>query len=293
LWGLCGVSVSAKEAQRLCEEAGQVAQHYLEGRQAATASENFVCACVPDVLYLEADGVQTPTVSCAGTTWREMKVGLARGLKKSGVAAQATRYVSHLGDAQVFGAAWSALAIESGALEARLVVALGDGAAWIWKQVSLHFPWAIQILDFFHACEYLWEVGRAAFGEAAACWVKQRQAEMLGSQRQRLWRALRLVGKQHPQAAEAVRVTLGYFWNNRRRMDYARYVALGLCIGSGAAESGCKQVVSQRLKGAGMRWCERGAQTIARLRCLLLSEQWPRFLEEWNNASTTPALVTT
>jgi hypothetical protein len=47
-------------------------------------------------------------------------------------------------------------------------------------------------------------------------------------------------------------------------------------------ESACKQVVTQRLKGAGMRWREAGAQTVTRLRCLLLGGEWRRFVRYWN-----------
>ena len=285
LQDLSGVSVCAKEAQRVCEAAGHVAQAYLQERQTRVSSEDFVAASVPDVLYLQADGIHTPIrgQAQADPAWREMKLGLARGLKKNGVELFATRYVTHLGACDTFAQAWAALATEAGALCARVVVALGDGAAWIWNQVSLHFPWAIQILDFFHACEYLWEVGRAAFGDEAGAWVHLRQQEMRASQHEALFASLRQVAQEHPGAQEAARKTLGYFENNRERMDYARYEALGLSIGSGAAESGCKQVVTQRLKGAGMRWSEAGAQTIARLRCLLLSQEWGRFVQYWNH----------
>jgi transposase len=40
---------------------------------------------------------------------------------------------------------------------------LGDGADWIWNQVTSRFPKAIQILDWFHASEHLMPVAQAAF----------------------------------------------------------------------------------------------------------------------------------
>ncbi|MBI3358907.1 MAG: hypothetical protein HY037_04920 [Nitrospirae bacterium] len=46
------------------------------------------------------------------------------------------------------------------------VVVLGDGAAWIRGCdpcegiAEEHFPGAIQIVDLFHALEYLWDVGK-------------------------------------------------------------------------------------------------------------------------------------
>jgi hypothetical protein len=58
------------------------------------------------------------------------------------------------------------------------VVFLGDGAAWIWLMATLLFPDAIQILDFFHVSEYLWEVARHAFPKDAGeqrSWVETQQ----------------------------------------------------------------------------------------------------------------------
>jgi len=74
---------------------------------------------------------------------------------------------------------------------------------------------------------------------------------------------------------------LNYLSSNRERMDYARYLQMGLRIGSGAVESACKRIVSLRLKGPGMHWLEKTAQTIARLRCLFYSGEWGNLTECW------------
>ena len=39
-------------------------------------------------------------------------------------------------------------------------VVTADGATWIWDQVSRVFPGAVQIVDFYHACEHLMELCR-------------------------------------------------------------------------------------------------------------------------------------
>ena len=56
-------------------------------------------------------------------------------------------------------------------------------------------------------------------------------------------------------------------------------------IGSGTVESACKTVVGQRLKLAGMRWGEDGADALCHLRALYRSEkgQWEAF---WNRDYT-------
>ena len=72
---------------------------------------------------------------------------------------------------------------------------------------------------------------------------------------------------------------LSYFRNQAHRMEYPEYEAHGWSIGSGAVESACKTVVRARLKGAGMRWGEKGAHAVCHVRALYRSEpgQWEAF----------------
>jgi len=73
---------------------------------------------------------------------------------------------------------------------------------------------------------------------------------------------------------EAVAAALSYYSEHQTRMDYASYRARNLQIGSGSAESACKQLVSARLKQAGMIWDAGGAEAVAVVRAWLLSERW-------------------
>ena len=58
-----------------------------------------------------------------------------------------------------------------------------------------------------------------------------------------------------------------YLENNQQHMDYPRYRAQGLPVGSGQVEAQCKTLVGARCKQAGMRnWTYRGAEAILRLR---------------------------
>ena len=89
--------------------------------------------------------------------------------------------------------------------------------------------------------------------------------------------------RRRPAAArEAHRQLLGYLGNQCHRMDYPAYLAKGWQIGSGPVEAACK-LVGQRLKGAGMRWREGGADAVCHLRALYRSEasQWEAF---WDTA---------
>ena len=291
---LTGVWVSAKEAQRMLARSEAVLESYQQTRWSQATGMLLAGQAAPQVLYLLADGVQTPIRG----GWRETKVGVARQAGRDGRVVGSSRYVSLLSSSEpetgqstpaagAFGWEWAGLAEACGVAKARVVVVLGDGARWIWNQAGLHFPQAIQILDVWHATERLWEVGRLAFAEDTQRqeWVQARQAELWGYQTQALLWALEAVAAAYEAARDKALETHGYFQNNRERMDYPRYLALGLQVGSGAVESACKQVVSQRLKGAGMRWLEAGAQTVARLRCLLLGGEWQAFVRHWNQAS--------
>ena len=85
-----------------------------------------------------------------------------------------------------------------------------------------------------------------------------------------------------PDVKECVRKTVQYFHNNRKRMRYDEYRERGFRIGSGSMESACKQVVTTRLKGAGMRWSDSGAQAMGHLRALFLSDDpWKEVVGNW------------
>jgi hypothetical protein len=56
-------------------------------------------------------------------------------------------------------------------------------------------------------------------------------------------------------------------------MRYRWFRSRGLFTGSGVVEAGCKSIVGQRLKQAGMHWTTDGADAIIALRCAEASSQ--------------------
>jgi hypothetical protein len=162
------------------------------------------------------------------------------------------------------------------------VVFLGDGAAWLWLMAALLFPGSIQILDFFHLSEYLWEVARAAFASQEAQqqqWVETAQQWLKQSQPQQVIAAAQRLPPGTPQLSEAVDSLLSYLHHNQTRIDYQRYLQLGLMIGSGVVESSNRRIVTQRLKHSGMFWSKHGAHSVMRLRACYLSgsSRWHAF----------------
>jgi hypothetical protein len=65
-----------------------------------------------------------------------------------------------------------------------------------------------------------------------------------------------------------------YFSHNVERMRYAQFRAASYLIGSGVIESGCKQIVTRRLKLPGAQWNLDGAILTAKARCAWLSGRW-------------------
>ena len=71
-------------------------------------------------------------------------------------------------------------------------------------------------------------------------------------------------------------------------MRYAHYRKLGMFIGSGAVEAGCKAVIGQRLKLSGMRWTIPGATGILTLRCQQASDHWDQIWTRPHNQTHRP-----
>ena len=298
---LCGVHVSVSHAQRMVVCAGDVAANLLAERMriADEADRERSRAWSDEAparrtktlshLYVEMDGVQTPLLG----GYNEMKVGVCFGIKLNGKRT-AKQYVSHLGSVHDFAPHLYALSMQAGLEEARKVVVLGDGSPWIWNVADQDYPDAIQILDIWHVMDRLAKVARSGLTDDATkvpLWLEDRHEELLDSNLEGVRCALRALATQSPTCADAVESEIGYINNNASRMDYKAYLEAGLCIGSGVAESGCKRVVTQRLKGAGMRWTHEGAATMAALRCFVLSGNWDHVVKAWNTRTSKQAMA--
>lgn len=194
------------------------------------------------------------------------------------------RYLSGLYDLGQLGLELRKQAGQVGMDKAEVWIGLTDGGSGLEDFVRRNFPREpVLILDFWHASEYLTELGQALYPgdeetrqRVVGEWCRTLKHEG-GARLLEILQAL--VVPRRSAARQKHAETLNYFGNNVHRMDYPRYVANGWCIGSGAVESACKTVVAQRLKLAGMRWREYGTDTVCHLRALFKSEegQWQAF----------------
>lgn len=161
---------------------------------------------------------------------------------------------------------------------------LSDGGNGLEDRIEENFPRVeVVILDFFHPAEKLTGLARLMHpqDEARAEDQARRWCQLLKQEGGALLAAV-LSEEEWPRRAglpEAVGEIVGYLRRHAHRMEYPEYLAHGWCIGSGAVESACKTVVGQRLKLAGMRWGEDGADAACHLRALYRSEkgQWDAF----------------
>jgi len=150
---------------------------------------------------------------------------------------------------------------------------------WRHPRTGAPLEW-VRVVDYYHASERLWAMAEQLFGKGrrAAAWVRKMQK----------W--LKKPGGVHRVLHSAAAFRARYGLRGRRRvafqkayryvrermryMRYAEYRRLGLPLGSGVTEAGCKTVYTQRLKLSGMRWQKAGAQLILNLRVLQLSGIW-------------------
>jgi len=279
---LTGIEISNSHAQTItCRHGEELEQRAEAERDALFAGElEMLAEGRPDRLYVALDGLKMPFTD----DWHEVKIGAVYDVTVGEDGMDQPRRVSYASGAwegpEAFGRRLYQEAAHRGIEWATEQVALGDGAQWIWNLVDEHLPRAVQILDFYHASERLYEVGRAVYGEGTKC-----AREWAEANRERLWegrladvlRSLRSLKPETEEGREAVRRAIGYYQQNRKRMDYPAYRARGYHVGSGVVEAACKTVAAARCKRSGMRWSRTGAQSVLSLRTQRLNGRWDSY----------------
>ena len=294
---LAGVSLTVKRVERSAEAAGTAAAAALDAQAEAIRSRQVVPlpppGALPDMLYLAVDGTGVPMVP-AETEGRPGKSedgkARTREVKLACLFTQTTldddgrpvrdphssSYLATFEPAARFGQFLHAEARRRGAGHIRQLIMLGDGAAWIWNLADELFPAATQIVDLYHAREHVHDLATLAtrlLRDSQPDWLTQRLAELEAGDIPALLTAgrdLKFIGSLATGRDKA----LAYFEHNAHRMRYQHFRSLGMFVGSGVVEAGCKAVIGQRLKLSGMRWAIPGATSIATLRCQDASNRW-------------------
>jgi hypothetical protein len=195
---------------------------------------------------------------------------------------KSTTYVGAIETVEEFGPRIYTEAIRRGLREAKEAVVIGDGATWIWNLAAKHFCGATEIVDLYHALENLSNVGKAVYGTLSPKskqWLCIHREEVKAGDIEAVIRSLTRLRPPGTEAKEVVRKAIEYFKKNRERMRYNQFRKLGLFVGSGVVEAGCKTVMGRRLKQSGMMWTLRGANSIIALRCCQMSRYWEDYWE--------------
>ena len=298
---LAGLEVTAKAIERTAETIGDaIAKRELDD---IARAKQLVLPIVSNQniskLYVLMDGTGVPAVLAETqgrvgklegqrAHTRECKLGCVftqttvdhegRPIRDPG----STTYTGAIETAEDFGTRIYTEAWRRGWEWATLRIVIGDGAIWIWNLADLHFPGAIQIVDLYHAREHLWAVAALLFPNDSTQqkrWMMTSQNLLDNGQIERLVKRLRKIESAIPELLQKLSLEAEYFERNAQRMRYPEFRKLGLFVGSGVIEAGCRTVIGSRLKQSGMFWTVRGANGIIALRCCLLNGRFENYWE--------------
>jgi Uncharacterised protein family (UPF0236) len=303
---LGGIRLDGRQIQRLVAHSGP-----LVAAQLKLTGPGVELKPMP-ICYVEADGTGIPMVARElegrkgkqddGTArTREVKLGCVFSQTKTDEEGrpvrdhQSTSYVGTLESVESFAPLLRDEARRRGLGKARIMVFIGDGAAWIWELARTHFPLAILILDFHHMMEYLHELSQLLYGRDTPWagrmkdqWKTQMEKDEVQAVIDAMNQRAALSGETSAETMEKIQQKIRYLENNKARMRYGTFRAQGLFYGSGVVEAGCKAVIGKRLKQSGMFWSQPGAENIVALRCALMGHRWDECRAQINHSHPFP-----
>jgi len=218
--------------------------------------------------------------------WHEMKMGVyyqieQAAVKENGRGELAEKVVvSTLADTVELGERLQWEALRAGLGRAKNLEMLGDGASWIWNLKDNRWQEAVEVLDFYHASEHVWALGRLLKGEEQArTWVEPLLHQLRHGQEKKALKTIAGLKAPKGKRGEAVRREQNYFAGQEHRMSYRKIADRGWPIGSGAVESACKQRQC-RFKRPGQFWTAKGLRNLCALESARHNHHWE---ELWNS----------
>ena len=168
-------------------------------------------------------------------------------------------------------------------------VGVADGAKDNWSFLEKHTT--KQILDFYHAAEYLGDAASGMFYRKKE--IKQKEdwlEDQCHNLKHNRGAAVRIIKKMETHLndnkppnvqQDKIQAAITYFKNNKHRMKYSEHVKNNLPIGSGVIEAACKTVIKARLCGSGMQWKSKGVKIVLSLRPLIKTKgRWKQFWDK-------------
>lgn len=277
-----GIYLSKTTAWRVTHQVG----HKLREVQKQVQSEYLVVGPTEDNKHLDkVDKIIAETDATSVLTkegYRQPKLSVVVQKDKDGHRLQ-SRYQGGFMSVVELALGWKADAKGLGWELVKKKEVLADGADWIWNMALEHLPDGEAIIDYYHPCERIHQIGRLVFGEGNAAgkrWANKLAEELKSGHIGKIIKRLEELKRCTKQSKEAVKESITYFNNNGHRMNYPAYQEKGYDIGSGIVEGGCKFIIASRLKRSGMRWNTENVNNMIALRTALLNKkEWRLF---WN-----------
>ena len=280
-----GRMIAASYIQNVAEWVGTIAMAKEEDWEYALPALETPIASV----VVSLDGAMIPMVDSA--SYREAMVGTLSFYDGEGER----QHTLYLAAAPEYGKQAFLQRLEREILRAKqhfpaaLYLGIADGAASNWRFLEQHTD--RQLIDFFHATEYVGKIAQATHPQRqAASQRAQWQHEYCGKLKHDPAALDLLIGdaarlSQRRSLSQTVRDDVlsawTYFTNHRHQMDYPGFIAADLPIGSGVTEAACKTLVKQRLCASGMRWKNTGAKIVLSLRALTQTTgRWAQFWQK-------------
>lgn len=293
-----GLDIPDRQIQRVVQECAQGAEKWRKKRSVAQRKTPVpVLNIQTDMTGIpmrpeELQGIKGKQEDGSAKT-RQIKVGcvFTQSMNSKGEIQRdplSSTYVSTFENVTDLSVMLHDEALKAGYAKAQKVVFLGDGAEWIWKMAKDRFKDAVQIVDFYHACEHLHTLCQSLETDP------RRSHALFRAWRRRLkLNGLPRIIREADERAKSFKAAkkrdiadqLQYFRKNIDRMKYRTFSRKGFFIGSGAIEGACRHIIAQRTKLSGMRWNRSGAANVLTFRCLIKSNLFDDYCKEWLQAA--------
>jgi hypothetical protein len=277
--------VSRNYIQKISEGVGAIAESKEQWEYSAPVKSEEV-----STIGISLDGT---CVLMSDDGWRQAMVGSISYYDENGDRLH-TNYVAHAPEYGK-GAFYETFQKEIEQVKKKFAettfVGVADGAADNWTFLESHVDY--QVLDFFHASEYLSKASKAAFKfkSDASTWLTA-ACHMLKHEEDGAEKLLKemkgfLKKKLTDEKKRDINQCITYFTNHIHQMKYPEYLDKKIPIGSGVIEAACKVIIKQRMCNSGMKWSDSGAKNILILRCFNETDgKWKQFWNKINKFGT-------
>jgi hypothetical protein len=285
---LSNINISTAEIQKITKKVGEGLIEIEDNRINQPYKYSSPKKTIEN-LAISMDGAMANT----NEGWKEVKSGVIYEFKENPdktddkdmaiVESYNKSYISRIEDYSNFGKRLKQEAKRRNHLDVNNLVVIGDGAKWIWELANKDYPFATQIIDWFHAKEHLYNLSKLLYCEDNKkdfnIFLEKSTDLLFDGKIDELddmahYKIMELNIADDLERLKNIQTELEYFKNNKQRMQYKLFKSKGYPIGSGVIEATCKQLVQLRLKRNGMRWKKNGAHCILQLRCHYLSDRW-------------------